>query len=337
MAPTSARRFFQLASPALLSVVIGSTVASGQTATDAPLGESSSVAEQGDSASPNRARSHYLARVLRTDQHQATEAALREPLSRRVTVDFNETPLREAIDQIADTIGITIRIDAEALQDHGRDEGFPITISLADVPASMLIRSMLPKDLRSIPRDGHLVVTTLEAAREDPAIWFYPTPSGLDAFEVEQLIQQIVEPDAWENLGGPYSIVGVSGGSPEGVGVSVRAADEIHERILPLLVGLDQAAWHHSDASTDSAPRHVRVHGVPDAAVREALCERLVKLCNESLGDAADPEAEVSEIGTTLVVQSTSPEFHIRASNLISRIVWRKEPEGPGGSMKESF
>lgn len=329
MATGSERRFLLVAIPAFLAAVVGGTGAFGQTTTADPLGTLLPLAEAGDSASPNRGRSRYLDRVLRTDQHQATEAALREPLSRRVTFDFHETPLREAIEQIADTIGITIRIDPQTLGAVGRNGECPITISLADVPAQMLIRSILrPMDLVAIPRDGHLVVTSREAAAEDPAIWFYPTPSGIDLYEVEELVERLVEPSAWESLGGPCSIVSISGGSPEGVGVSIQAPDEIHERILSLLVGLDKAAWHQPAASTNSAPRHVRVHTIRDASVRETLCERLVEMCNESLGDAADPEADVSEIGTTLVVRSTSPEFQVRAANLISRIVGREESHG---------
>lgn len=329
MATVGVRRLFPIATTALLTAVIGSVVASrGQGATEDPFATSLPVAEAGDAASESRGRSHYLARAMRIDRHLATDAALRDPLSRPVTFDFNETPLRQAIDQIADTIGIRIRIDADACDAAGRDPDSPVTIALAEVPARTLIRAMLPKELTSIPRDGHLVVTSRDAAGDDPAIWFYPTPSGLDAFQVREIVERLVEPGAWNSQGGPSSIVCVSSGSTEGVGVLIQAPEEIHERLLPLLVGLDRAAWHQPATGTGPVPRHVRAHTVLDAAVREALCERLAEMCNESLGDAADPDAEVSEIGTTLVVRSTSPEFHLRAANLISRIAGREEPHG---------
>lgn len=319
MAVTGFPRIPRIFIPALVVAVVGCSALHGQTMPD--RGDAA-LAESGDPASPVRRTSRYAARVKRLDPHEATDAALEGPLARTLSVEFQETPLRDAVAQLADTLGIQIRIDLKALEEAGVDRENPLTVALADAPARAILRAALhPLDLTAIPRDGALVVTTREAAKNDLAIWFYPLPGGLDASDVDTLVRRLVVPAAGERFGGDATIVPVSGDSPAGLGVTILAPDAVHERILALLAGLDEAAWHPDAAGP--APRHVRVHAIPDEHVREALCGRLVELCNESLADAADPEAEVTEVGTTLVVRSTSPGFHARAANLIATIVAR--------------
>jgi len=63
-----------------------------------------------------------------------------------------------------------------------------------------------------------------------------------------------------------------------------------------------------------------RVYCVADAATLQALSEKLVKLCNESLGAAGDSAATVEAVGQSLVGQSVSAEFHALASRMIAAI-----------------
>lgn len=305
--------------PVLMTAVLGWTMAAGQTAISVTPSEAGEI----DRERPvERKEARYDSRVRRLDSHAETDEALRARLERRLTVGFAGTPLSAVIAEVADATGIHFRIDGKAIQEHGVTMEEKVTVSITDVPTDALLRLILrPMNLTAIVRDGHVVVTTREAAADDPATWFYPLPTGFerDPATVMEMVQTIVKPDGWDVVGGPASMTSISG--IDRAGFVIHAPDEMHERILPLLAGLDTAGWSDEVDGAGPAPRHIRVHAVPNAEVRDALVDSLVAMCNESLAHGADPEADVTEIGRTIVVRSKSPEFHLRVAELIAAIL----------------
>jgi hypothetical protein len=112
----------------------------------------------------------------------------------------------------------------------------------------------------------------------------------------------------------------------------VSQTQEGHWEVEGLLRGLHQQALAEfgEPHSLRAATPVSRAYHIADAATLKALSEKLVKLCNESLGEAGDPAATVGAIGQSLVVQSVSPEFHALAGRMVAAItgVTTRDPRG---------
>jgi len=80
-----------------------------------------------------------------------------------VDVDFDRSPLDEALRHLADSSGINIVLDARA-GDKGRK---PVTANMNDVPVDTAVRLLAEMaDLKSLAIDNVLFVTTRESAKE---------------------------------------------------------------------------------------------------------------------------------------------------------------------------
>jgi len=259
----------------------------------------------------------YAGRRLEADRDafEAAFASLSEPQD----FVFRDTPLRDAVAQIAGKAGVRIGLDREALDAAGVDADTPVTGSFAGTSAESALRELLADvDLAAVFRNERLVVTTVDAARERLVRWFYPLPAGVDVDAVIDLVTRTVTPAEWDTVGGQAAIVPL----PErmGAGIVVHHADEPQRQILALLGGLDAAAWQAGEVDEGVVPRHVRIYPVPDPLVREAVVEQLVELCNDSLPHGADPDATVGVLGESVTVRSTSRPFHVMAAQVIAAL-----------------
>jgi hypothetical protein len=256
----------------------------------------------------------YRGRRLEADR-DAFEAACAS-LAEHHDFTFRDTPLRDAVAGIAEKTGVRIGFDREALDAAGVDPATPVTGSFADCSADSALRELLADvDLATVFRNERLVVTTVDAARGRLVRCFYPLPSGVDVDAVIDLVTCTVTPAEWDTVGGKAAIVPL----PErmGAGVVVHHDDDAQRQILALLAGLDAAAWQADDVDEGVEPRHLRIHPLPDPLVRDTVVERLVDLVNESLAHGADPDAAVSVLGESVVVQSKSRPFHVLAAEVI--------------------
>lgn len=249
--------------------------------------------------------------------------ALAAPRADLKPIDLQETPLRVALEQLEKSFATPIQLDWQALTDAGID--VDATIFTLKVPPNLSLMQVLKfvladSGLTWIAADGTVMVTTRERAQERPIIVTYPVPHGFGAGQfgdVEShidLIQSTVAPDTWDAVGGPGSIrpVEVDGAALLVVSQTCEVHDEV-ERLLRRL---------HAALLADFADRKpvLRVHPMSDATARVQLADTLAGLCNDSLGDAGDPDAEVKIVGETLLVQSRSPEFHALAGQLIAAV-----------------
>lgn len=257
----------------------------------------------------------------------AADAAIREALRApmRRLHDFEETPLRAVIDQFSDSSGLPIACDTPALTDAGIDlDATTVTQALTRTPGVSLAAALrcVLRDigLTWIMRDDVLTVTTREKAQDNLVVVAYPLPRGFgasrpgDVQSMIDLIQSTVAGQTWDTVGGPAAIRPLDlGGDPLMI---VSQTAEIHDEIEHLL-----GAIHARLRVEFAAGRPVlKVHRVADAAARQSLTQTLVGLCNKALSEAADPKAEVTVVGDSVAVVSTSPEFHALAAQVVAAV-----------------
>jgi len=251
--------------------------------------------------------------------------------------EFNEMPLREVIAKIRDAHGIPLELDQKALENAGVDLDTPITHHTSGISLRSALRLLLDNlDLTWHVRNEVLQITTREVESEHPTVRLYPLPWGIaaqprpDIQALIDLLTSTVRPETWDCEGG-YGSVRPVGECGETMLV-VSQTQEGHWEVEGLLRGLHQQALAEfgEPHSLRAAMPVSRAYHIADAATLKALSEKLVKLCNESLGEAGDPAATVGAIGQSLVVQSVSPEFHALAGRMIAAItgVTTRDPRG---------
>jgi hypothetical protein len=269
-----------------------------------------------------------------SDAVPAIEVALDKPA---LGFEFNEMPLREVIAKIRDAHGIPLELDQKALENAGVDLDTPITHHTSGISLRSALRLLLDNlDLTWHVRNEVLQITTREVESEHPTVRLYPLPWGIaaqprpDIQALIDLLTSTVRPETWDCEGGYGSVRPVGEGGETMLVVS--QTQEGHWEVEGLLRGLHQQALAEfgEPHSLRTAMPVSRAYHIADAATLKALSEKLVKLCNESLGEAGDPAATVGAIGQSLVVQSVSPEFHALAGRMVAAItgVTTRDPRG---------
>ena len=152
-----------------------------------------------------------------------TEREMREQvrmkLRETVTVDFQGTPLRQALEEIGQTTGLIILLDTVELAAIGIDPESAVTVKGVDISVREFLRRLFKSvenadaGLAYTVHESSIEVTSLEAAGNDPAIRYYdlayvlPNDSHLQA--VVNAIEQSVSPDSWLSAGGTNSVSSV--------------------------------------------------------------------------------------------------------------------------------
>ena len=102
-------------------------------------------------------------RTLTADAPQ--HAILRQKLEQNVTVNLKETPLADAIAEIARQAQADIRLDHAELRKSGVRERIPVSLELADQKLKVVLGALLAeRNLTWILRDGALWITSQEEA-----------------------------------------------------------------------------------------------------------------------------------------------------------------------------
>jgi hypothetical protein len=266
--------------------------------------------------------------------HETIDAALARAWNK--DANFTETPLRDMVAQVRNTLQVPLVLDMKGLEDAGIDLDTLVTHAAQATSTRAALRRILADlDLTWMIRGEALVITTKERASEDLEVRLYPLPWGcrtqavVDVQSLIDLIQNAIDgPEAWADFGGSGMI------RPQGDGANVvlvvTQTVEMHDAVEALLRSLhDQALAEFGgpkDLPAAKTPT-VRVHHVADAAVRRDLAAKLVELCNTSLPHGADPQAKVTTVGDCLAVQSVAPEFHALAGQLIRAVAGEHVPD----------
>jgi hypothetical protein len=180
-----------------------------------------------------------------------TETRIEAALTRRVTFELVDWPLREVVEKVATQTGITIRL-SKKIEDAGVQPDQRVTISARDVSAETFLTLVLRDlNLSLIVKHDALLVTTTEDAQspENMVTRVYPVadlvelvriPASqgggveMDFDSIIDMITSTVEPDSWQDVGGPGSITGFE--NSRSLVISNRR--DLHQRIAALIVTL---------------------------------------------------------------------------------------------------
>ena len=131
---------------------------------------------------------------------QKIEKALYDPQG--VEIEYIDTPLKEAMEFLADAEGITILIDNQALTEEGIGNDQQINRILSGVKLASALKIILdPLGLTYVVEDEVLKITTKDAADKRPVTCVYDTgylrEVGVEPEALAKTIQTIVEPNTW--------------------------------------------------------------------------------------------------------------------------------------------
>lgn len=159
----------------------------------------------------------------------------REQLQVNVSVDFSDTPLSTAIDELATNAESDIRLDRAALQEARIRDREPLTLKLSERKLATVLQALsVELGLTWILRDGVLWITTPEVAEIFSCTAVYDVRDLCrDKDETRSLIEAIAaqsEPDSWADVGGWGEIE-----SPKPGTLVVTHQEQVHQQVLNLL------------------------------------------------------------------------------------------------------
>jgi RNA polymerase sigma factor (sigma-70 family) len=162
-------------------------------------------------------------------------------LNRVVTVSYNSTPLRKALEDISAAVGMNIVLDHRAFNDMGENVDRPITLKLENVKLRTALHFMLKElGLGYAVQQGVLVVTG-ESESGGLVTKVHPVRdlvTGKDNKPLQddliRLITNVVEARTWTHVGGRGTIEYY----PLSDSLIINQAPDVQEQIEALLTGL---------------------------------------------------------------------------------------------------
>lgn len=167
--------------------------------------------------------------------HASQNVQLREFFKHPVTVEFLDTPLRDALAVLSETIGSTIRIDEWSLEDNGIWLDTPVTFSLRDKPLHVVLKTLLdPLKLMCVVEHGELVVTTAAVCEELMSVALYDVRdvcrNGKTSWQFLEMLQDTTS-GQWEDIDG---VGGSMGFARPGI-LLVQQTGPVHDEIFSLI------------------------------------------------------------------------------------------------------
>ena len=227
------------------------------------------------------------------------EERIRAALAKKVTLDFIETSLGDALASITDDSAIPIVMDRAALEFAHIDLDVPITISISGVTLRSALRWMLRDlDLTTTVRDETLLVTTPDQAEEHIIVSVYPVRDlieyrHLDGVKEDDpdsliyLIEGFVAPDTWESGSMNRDYRGL---------IVIGQTFEVHEQIRALLAAIrkvpiveQMSAEERARIDTTPVPAAVHDHAnIKRALQQQASIDYVDTPLDDVLHDLSD-------------------------------------------------
>lgn len=207
--------------------------------------------------------------------HREAETRILRRLESRDSFIFKDMPLTKFVQLLRDRFGINVVIDQKALEDFGIDMATPVSMHLLEATLESSLNLVLKSlELTWTIQHESLLITTPEKVEADLDTRVYPVRDlvliererTVDA-DFESLIAMItstIQPDSWDEVGGPGAIERDLGS----LSLVVSQTWHVHRQIEPLLATLRTArdiqgiaparASSQPAASTTSQPRPPR-------------------------------------------------------------------------------
>src|SRR5262249_53485902 len=191
----------------------------------------------------DKARSEWLDKYRPTTKLTAKEKELIKMLNSTLSVAWDKTPLKDAIEFIQDKTNLNILVDENSLKDANVEYDDPVTLKGKKLPVRMILKKILAdKGLTYIIKDAAIHVMTPEKARQYTVTRAYPIadllptpdprlPKELNDLRMYKAAQELmfnlistVEPASWQANGGP----GVITLQPQTWSLVIRQTAEFH-------------------------------------------------------------------------------------------------------------
>lgn len=218
---------------------------------------------------------------------------IRRKLEQNVSVEFVDTPLEAAAEQLAKNAKVDIRLDRPALRDARIREREPVTLKLADRKLRTVLDAFaLEVQLTWMLRDGVLWITTGEYAETDPPIAVYDVRDLCrNEDESDALIEAITmqaQPETWDEVGGYGSIQ-----APKPGVLVVTQREQNHQLVLNLLETYRSALRNskprnRGEDTSEVTTVYYRMH----SSVAADLAKLLPKLIRPQTWQGVDAEKE---------------------------------------------
>ncbi|PHS18327.1 MAG: hypothetical protein COA78_02330 [Blastopirellula sp.] len=173
-----------------------------------------------------------------TQKQDTSLAKLKVGLEKRITIDFIDTPLTEVVAYLQEESGVPFRIDTRALDDVGLSGAAVVSINLKQVRLKTALSLLLNElDLTWMNSWNRILITTPEEAEEHLKTVYYDVldlvdPGEQNELDFNSLIEGIItsiDPESWEELGGPGAINNLENG------IVISHVEQMHEKIAALL------------------------------------------------------------------------------------------------------
>jgi hypothetical protein len=167
--------------------------------------------------------------------------SLRASLRQTVSIDWQEKPLDEALEELSERYGIRIEIDRPGLQDSGVQGNVKVSLRVRDIQLKSALQLALDEfGLSYIWREQGIEITSWDKAHEELTWRVYPTADvAFDESQTSELadivvgddatlprwISDLIAPESWSGQGGPGRCVMHPGS------LWIQQRRDVHEQI----------------------------------------------------------------------------------------------------------
>ncbi len=174
---------------------------------------------------------------------EEAEKKIAASLDEETQLELLEMPLLDAIQTISETHHLPMLIDRRALDEIGLSDDAPVTLTIAGVKLQSALNIMLSDlDLVVTVRGETLLVTTAESESLKllgRIYWLESTGIAAGDYQtIVEMIQSSIEPDTWEEMGGPSTIAPLGSSRP---GLLISTTYQVHQSIDRLIQTLRES------------------------------------------------------------------------------------------------
>lgn len=224
--------------------------------------------------------------AARGERDKAGEEAIHDALLRNVTINFDETALKDVVHSLKEQCPIPIELDRRALAETGLGDDSPVTCKRRRASLRSALRQMLiVLDLVYCVRDDVLWITTREAVKKHGLMArVYPVgdvivrhdDSGKTSYDFDLLtetIRKCIHPTSWTEGGESGAVCSVSFANVKAL--VIWQTPDVHEEVAELMMLFRRVA--RDTAAGKTAPRYGghREYALAERAIHNALRQKI--------------------------------------------------------------
>lgn len=241
----------------------------------------------------------------------------------RITVNFDDVPLREAILAVAKLGEVPVVIDDEMISSEGQSASLDknVTYESAEISVKSALALLLePGEFDWIIQNEMLTVTTKGRAERQLEVAIYDIQnligSGYDSVEVIDLVTSVIAPETWDLTGGAGSIQELKNL------LIVRQSQRVHDVVAQLLGKLGRLAAvdvaRRGELAATPLRRVTRIYPVMQGEA-EKLVEMIPQFIEPDSWKDAGGDGVIRAVSGTLVMYQT-PEVHRQTRGFLQEL-----------------